>query len=641
MLIFCILFVIILLIKPLDGVDICLSNSFRLWFYFLIIGAILSILWSVKNVFFVLEMGLTPEKNLVFLSSLGCGLLITGILLWRNRKAGFTIVFILYTLATLLLYADLIYQRYYHAIIRIELLAQARQLGAIKDSIYSLMHLKDIWYFADLPLLALCLFILHKKDLDGSSPWIKHIFIPGGIVFILTITFCLYKPPYSDQYKVSLAGIIPAHIYDLSSVLYKKIYLKETFLNEENLTDLRKQFLANHKIQKSSPYFGNFKGKNIIMVQAESLNTFPIGMKVEGQEVTPNLNALIKTSMYYPNTFLQIGRGNTSDAEFVANNSIYPMGYVGAYKGFPDNNYPSLGNLLIQQGYSTSATHGNSPDFWNRQIAYKNQGFQEFYHIDHPEIKADEIIGMGISDDSIFNQMIDQYRLETKPFYNFIVTLTNHRPFEIPSEYRYLKLSEKFTGTPTGNYIQSVRYFDEALGKFIIRLKEDGLWDKTIFVVYGDHYGPLPKDAPEMKKLLNINFNEKERFKIPLIIHHPGQTEGITNKKVASQMDIFPTITSLLGIEKPLIQFGTTVDAEYERYAGFAFETTRYSFYSDQYDYRASHKGVFEDGTCIDNKKNQIVDVDACRVNYNLLSKNIHTSTILLEHNFIESILNN
>ncbi|GAE44114.1 lipoteichoic acid synthase LtaS Type IVa [Mesobacillus boroniphilus JCM 21738] len=334
--------------------------------------------------FFVSETDLTPFIQFILLSSLSCSLILLGLLSSKNRKAGFILAFFLYTCANLLLYAVLVYQRYYHAIIRIELMTQARRLGAIKESIYSLMHLKNLWYIADLPILAIILFILYKKRQNINTHWFRHIFIPTGLAAILFMTFLLYKHPYPDQYKVSIAGIIPAHAYDLTWVLYKKIYLKETFLNEENVTNLKTQFLANHEIQKTSPYFGKFKGSNIIMVQAESLNTFPIGMKVEGQEVIPNLNALIKSSMYYPNTFLQIGRGNTSDAEFVANNSIYPMGYIGAYKGFPTNNYQSLGNLLIKQGYSTSATHGNSPDFWNRETAYKKQGFQEFYHISHP-----------------------------------------------------------------------------------------------------------------------------------------------------------------------------------------------------------------------------------------------------------------
>ncbi|WLR55521.1 sulfatase-like hydrolase/transferase [Mesobacillus subterraneus] len=106
-------------------------------------------------------------------------------------------------------------------------------------------------------------------------------------------------------------------------------------------------------------------------------------------------------------------------------------------------------------------------------------------------------------------------------FYNFIVTLTNHRPFGLPEEYQYLDLPERFDDTATGHYLQSVYYFDQALGKFIEDLKAEGIREDRIFVVYGDHYGPIPKDKKEIQKLLDVTFNEKERFRVPLIIHPP------------------------------------------------------------------------------------------------------------------------
>jgi lipoteichoic acid synthase len=187
------------------------------------------------------------------------------------------------------------------------------------------------------------------------------------------------------------------------------------------------------------------------MVQAESLNTFPIGLEIGGQELTPNINKLISVSHYYPNTYLQIGRGNTSDAEFVANNSLYPIAPKGIYKDYSQNDFLSLANVLKNNRYHTSAAHGNSAEFWNRNEAYKKQGYDEFYHSENPSIKKDDMIGMGISDASMFSQMIDVYKKTEKPFYNFIVTLSVHKPFELPDPYKFLDLPEKFDGTSTGN----------------------------------------------------------------------------------------------------------------------------------------------------------------------------------------------
>ncbi|MEH7484212.1 LTA synthase family protein, partial [Neobacillus drentensis] len=513
------------------------------------------------------------------------------------------------------------------------------QLGDVIESILTLLYSSDYLYWVDVPLLAVALLFYYKKKHTEKNTTLGFLTFGLGTLIILFTAFYPLKETFSDQYKVALTGIVPAHVYDLFQLIYKQAYTKEALASQQmEIKEIKEYFQKNQKLQKTSPYYGKFKGQNLIVIQAESLNNFPIGLKVNGEEITPVLNNLIGQSHYYPNTFLQIGRGNTSDAEFVANNSLYPMSKAGVYKAFPINKYLSLANVLKRAGYSTSASHGNSAEFWNRQLAYPEQGYQAFYHKDHPKIKADEIIGLGISDESIFRQMIDIYTEEKKPFYNFIVSLTNHRPFELPNEYQYLNLPKEFKKTNTGNYLQGVKYFDKSLGTFIEKLKKEHLWDNTIFVVYGDHYGPLPKDKTEIKSLLNVDFNQKEQFKIPLIIHHPKQTKGEVNEIVASQMDIYPTLTSLLGINQELIQFGKPLDTKHEGFVGFAFETTRYSFYSDKYDYIASHDGVFSSGKCIDSKSQKQTDITACRKNYTKLYKDIDLSTSLLENNFINII---
>jgi lipoteichoic acid synthase len=616
-----------------------ISQQKKHWIYMTLLLGMVTLCWALKTLYFVHELELSPHKKLILLSSTGFGLIITALFFGRKSKLNSFSAFILYVIFSLLLYADVVYERYYDAILHIELADQANQLGDVMDSVVTLIYKTDIWYWIDIPILAI-LFVIVYKNFNKGNRLIQTGFIIGtGTIFIFFAAFFPLKPTFSDQYKVSLTGIIPTHIFDLSSLFYGKVLAQEaTSQQQDILNTLKSEFEQKHKIQKQSPNFGKYKGKNVIMVQAESLNTFPIGMKVNGQEITPNLNKLIKTSDYYPNTYLQIGRGNTSDAEFVANNSIYPIAEKGIYKTFPNNRYLSLAKVLKREGYSTSVTHGNSPEFWNRQVAYRKQSYDIFYHINHPEIDDSEIIGLGISDESIFKQMANIYEETKKPFYNFIVSLTNHRPFELPKEYQYLTLPKEFENTSSGNYLQSVHYFDKALGTFIEELKKKNLWNDTIFVVYGDHYGPIPKDERELKQLLNITFDEKTRFNIPLIIHKPGQKEGYVNHITASQMDIFPTLTTLLGIDYPLVQFGESLDMKKDGFAGFAYETTKYSFYTDNFDYIASHDGVFESGTCIDNKTKKTTNIEACRKGYNKLFKDIESSKFLLENNKIRNV---
>jgi phosphoglycerol transferase MdoB-like AlkP superfamily enzyme len=378
------------------------------------------------------------------------------------------------------------------------------------------------------------------------------------------------------------------------------------------------------------------------MIQAESLNDFVVNLKVNGQEITPHLNEFIKENSYYPNTYLQIGRGNTSDAEFVANNSLYPSKKDGAYRTYEKGVFQSLGQIFKKEGYLTSAAHGNSPDFWNRKNAYPAQGFDIFYSKDHPEIDDSKILGLGIDDKNFFKQMVGIWEKQDKkgkPFYSFLITLSNHRPFELPKEFQQLDLPSHFDDTPVGDYLQNVHYADEAFGQLIAGLKKDGLYEKTVIVYYGDHYGLIPENAEQLKKDLGIDFNKKEMFNIPLVIHRPGQTPEV-NDVIASQMDIAPTVTSLFGIEQPLYQLGYDLNVKKEGYVGFRHEITPFSFFSDKYDFVMSLDGVFKNGVCTDAKTGQKVDVEKCRNNYNRVQYEVELSDFLLQYDSIEKLRN-
>lgn len=610
-------------------------------YWLLAIFLLLSItfFWAIKTFYFVSELELSPHKKYILLSSGGLSLFLTGLAFIKRTRLAFILTGALYFILSFLFYADVVYERYYDSILSIQLLEQAGQLDDVKDSIVSLMSISDLFYWIDVPFVLTLLLYIPKKITAKRQLVHPSILVVSGLAIILFTSFFPLKQVFSDQYMVSLTGILPAHIYQTSHTFYVNTLAEETeTADKEKLAELQEVFTQNQKQQKTAPYFGKYKGKNVIIVQAESLNTFPIGLNIDGVPVTPHMDKLIKESMYFPNSFLQIGRGNTSDAEFVTNNSIYPMAPKGIYKGYPNNDYLSLANTLNTLGYKTSATHGNTPEFWNRKQAYKKQGYTTFFHKDHPNIQEDEIIGLGISDESIFKQMAGIYKEEKKPFYNFIITLTNHRPFEMPAQFQMMDLPSKYKGTATGNYLQSVHYFDSALGKFIEELKEEEIWDDSIFILYGDHYGPIPKDEAEIKELLGVVFNEKERFRIPIIVRLPGGENSQTNNKVASQMDIYPTITSLLGIDQPLVQFGKPLQSAGPGFAGFAYETTRYSFFSDQYDYKAAHNGSFETGTCYDNFAGKQTEVEMCRKGYDKLVKDIEISNYLLENNLIGKV---
>ncbi|MDG2845211.1 LTA synthase family protein, partial [Vibrio parahaemolyticus] len=146
--------------------------------------------------------------------------------------------------------------------------------------------------------------------------------------------------------------------------------------------------------------------------------------------------------------------------------------------------------LMRDNGYTTWAFHGYKREFWNRDKAYINQGFERFVAED--DFDFDEEIGFGITDKDFFNQSLSYIKKidekDENPFFAFLVTLTSHNPYKMPEEYQKINIMEEHKNTLTADYIQAIHYTDEAIGEFIQSLKDNGLYEDSVIVIYGDHF---------------------------------------------------------------------------------------------------------------------------------------------------------
>lgn len=117
--------------------------------------------------------------------------------------------------------------------------------------------------------------------------------------------------------------------------------------------------------QLDGDLFGVGKGKNLIVVQMESLQSMVVGADYNGQEITPVFNELIgeSGSLYFDNFYCQLGAGNTSDAEFAVNNSLFGSIESYTYQLFEDNYFYGLPKVMIDEGYITAAFHGYKKEF--------------------------------------------------------------------------------------------------------------------------------------------------------------------------------------------------------------------------------------------------------------------------------------
>lgn len=319
-------------------------------------------------------------------------------------------------------------------------------------------------------------------------------------------------------------------------------------ISEKDRTEIQKWIDGKKENLPDNNFKGMYKGKNLLVLQVESLENFVIGQSVNGQEITPTLNKLLKNSIYFDNYYTQVNEGTSSDADLMTNTSVFPVRKGSTFFRFPYTEYNSLPKIMEKYGYSTKAIHPDDGAYWNWKEALTNIGFQQC--IDAKSFKMDEIIFMGLSDGSYFRQIKDTIINQKQPFYNFMITLTSHSPFEMPKEHQNLKLDDSLNDTRLGGYFQSINYTDRCIGSFLDELDKAGILDNTVVVIYGDHDSVHKYFDDQIKDIQPSQswWLENDK-KIPLIIYEKGQIPQVIHT-TGGQIDLMPTLLYSFGIDK-------------------------------------------------------------------------------------------
>lgn len=455
-----------------------------------------------------------------------------------------------------LLLVDLWYFRGFNTMPTLHILRQGSNLNNLSDSILGMMHRNDLVFVFDIVLIFIYA-LLSKKIYSNMN---RNI-IMFTVLFVISACAVAYMP-VKNMFASARDRKVIVYMYDSTVTCYNlspigyNVYSLYSFWKDTQTVDLtadkRKEINAWFDAKKENlpdnKYKGMFKGKNLIVMQIESLENFVINQKINGQEITPNLNKLLKNSIYFSDYHEQVNEGMSSDADLMANTSVYPIRQGSTFFRYPSTVYNSLPKLLQSKGYSTTAIHPDSGSFWNWRVGLTNIGFQNC--IDASQFNQDETIGLGISDASYFKQAEPMILKEKQPFYTFIVTLTSHTPFNLPVYLRELSLDQKLDQTTLGGYLQSAHYTDKQIGIFLDKLQKDGILDNSVVVIYGDHEG-IHKYFPDIVK----NFQPTESWwvdnnkKIPLIIYQ-NKMQGEEIKTIGGQVDLLPTVSYLMGIDE-------------------------------------------------------------------------------------------
>ncbi|WP_336823654.1 LTA synthase family protein [Sporosarcina sp. USHLN248] len=512
------------------------------------------------------------QQFLLLINPLGSALLFLGISFLFKGTRKYTALVMIYTLMSILLYANIVYYRFFSDFITLPTLFQTQNFGDLGGSVLSLLEPYDILFFVDV-IVMLYLRFSRKVRKEANRIGFKKaapILVGALVLSLVNLGLAESSRPqlltrgFDRNYIVKYLGMYNYSIYD--SVETAAASSQRALADSSDITEVINSTQSTYA-EPNKEYFGIAKGMNVIYLHLESFQSFLINYKLNGEEVTPFLNSLTKdeNTAYFDNFFHQTGQGKTSDAEFMLENSIFGLPQGSAFITKAQNTYQAAPSILKDHGYTSAVFHGNNGSFWNRNTIYKAFGYDHFFDASYYDTSDPiDMAEYGLLDKPFYEQSESMLASLPQPFYAKFITVANHYPYAMNQDLVTIDKAE--TGDASvDDYFQTARYTDETIQTVFTRLKEMGLYDNSVIVLYGDHYGISDNHKKAMSKIIGKDITPYESAnlqRVPLFIHVPGMKGGI-NHTYGGQTDLLPTLLHLLGIDtKDFIQFGSDLFSE-------------------------------------------------------------------------------
>ncbi|MGV3489151.1 MAG: LTA synthase family protein [Tuberibacillus sp.] len=542
------------------------------------------LLWAKSYYAYLTEFNLGIQNDmqrfLLFLNPSSSALFFLGIaLLFKGRKQ-YVIAIIIDLILTILLYANVVFYRFFNDFLTLPVIFQTKNFGEVSGSAQALMDPHDVIYFIDiLILIALVVFKVVKPHERLQWRTVGSVFSAAIIFFAVNLALAeadrpeLLKRAFDRNYLVKYLGVYNYTVYDL--IQNARSSAQRAMADSSDVVDVANYTKSNYT-EPNPKYFGKAKNANVIYISLESLQNFMIDYRLpdengQMQYVMPFLHSLTTDdhTFYFKNFFHQTGQGKTSDAEFMMENSLFPLSQGSVFYTKAQNTYQAAPEILKSKGYTSAVFHGNYKSFWNRDVMYKSLGYDKFFDARYYDMAPENVINYGMEDKPYFKESMPLLKGLKQPFYTKFITLSNHFDFKLDPE--DIDFPEGDYGDGVVNrYFQTAHYLDEALQQFFTDLKASGLYDNTVIVMYGDHYGISENHNKAMSKVMNqpiTPFENAQLQRVPLFIHVPQvKSPGKPMETYGGEVDVRPTLMHLLGIDtKEYIEFGSDLLSEQHR----------------------------------------------------------------------------
>lgn len=520
------------------------------------------------------------QAFLAFVNPIPLGLLFIGLALYFKRSTifyGFSIF--IYILLFIWLFSNAVYYREFSDFVTVNTMMASSSVSAgLGEAALGLFRPWDIIYLIDFPILG---YLMYKKLIRvDHRPFNKRasfaITALSSMLFTANLFLAEIDRPqlltrgFSNYYVVRALGL-PAFLGYSGNQTYQA-NKERSKASAEDLKPVE-EYIQNHYAEPNKDYFGIAKGRNVIYVHLESFQQFLIDYKLQADgkeyEVTPFLNSLYhsNSTLAFSNVFNQVKAGKTSDAETMIETGLFGLNQGSFMVNYGGTNTQQAAPFILSKngGYTSAVFHGNAGSFWNRNTAYKQWGYNYFFDASYFTKQDDtNSFQYGLNDKIMLKDSIKYLERLQQPFYVKYITVSNHYPYTtslIGDEIGF-PLAKTKDETING-YFATANYLDSSVKALFDYLKKSGLYDNSVIVLYGDHFGISQTRNPNLAPLVGktsetwSNYDNAMMQRVPYMVVIPGMDKGKIIDTYGGQVDMLPTLEHLLGIDsKNYLQVG-------------------------------------------------------------------------------------
>lgn len=491
---------------------------------------------------------------------------------------------------TFIFASQYIYYAFYDSIFSIySIKAGTGQVFGEFFSAISKMIIDNIWGLLVIILPCILFIIFKSKIFDFTRK--KVMFITEIILLIvffvitkLTVHFNtngmyslnrIYNESHAPMITINKVGLLSMEVLDLKRYLFgfeeklvvDNIHEEKPDIKPEktyNILDIDFDQLESNEVNETiktlhqyfkgvtpteqNEYTGIFKGKNLIYITAEGLDTIAID-----KDITPTLYKMVNSGFIFKNYYQPLFTVSTSDGEYMYLNSLIPKEGVWSFYRSSNIKMPfSLGAEFNKLGYdAVNAYHDHTYTYYNRDESHPNLGFNIYKGCGNGLETLMNCKRWPESDVEMIDATINDY-IDKDKFMIYYMTVSGHLNYTFSGNSMSYKNKDVVKDLPYSDnvkaYIAANVELDRALKKLLGYLTEKGKLDDTVIVISPDHY-PYGLKTYELNEVSKTDRSDKfEMFHTSLILYNNAMKENKVVEKYVSSIDVLPTVYNLFGV---------------------------------------------------------------------------------------------